>query len=392
MPRKQERSTWGCNEPAGKGKRRIRFWADMHDGKGYRRCSKTVRGTKRDADDELRRMWQLHAADAPTSTMVRVYERWWLPDARSRVSEGSLAPATLDLYEITWRNHIGPHFGPQRISDIKPVDVQEWLLGLTRWNAVNAKSLASSVAEMAITLDLAERNPFARKYRMPKAAETRTKEIWTLAQISEAADILRGTILEVPLIMCGLGSCRVGEGCAVKLTEISFTTEHGMLVMRAPIRRQLVAPGTISDTLKNPQSARTVCIPEPWSYRMREIAAEREAQGLVWLNDDGSGFPCKRSRIKAAWDRSFRGDLGRLPRTTMQNLRSSWETFMRWELGVDPDIVDSMMGHAGQSIRTRHYDRPLPDVYAEVCALAHLGAFKVRITPDLGQSGTQKGL
>ena len=61
MPRKAERNSWGCNEPAGRGKRRLRFWADMRDGKGYRRFSKTIRGTQRDGDDELRRLWQEHA-------------------------------------------------------------------------------------------------------------------------------------------------------------------------------------------------------------------------------------------------------------------------------------------------------------------------------------------
>ena len=377
MPRKAERNSWGCNEPAGRGKRRLRFWADMRDGKGYRRCSKTIRGTKRDGDDELRRLWQEHAKDAPQSTLSRIYARWWLPDALARVSDGDLSPDTLALYQTAWRRHIEPYFGSQSLADIKAFDVQEWLLSLTKWNAAVSKSLASSIAEMAITLEIAERNPFSRKYRMPKAADGRTKAIWTLAQIGEAADALRGTILEVPVIMCGLGSCRVGEGCAPKLSEIEFSTEHGMTVMRSPVSHQLKRSGELTDKLKNPQSRRTVCIPEPWSLRLREIADEKRAQGCIWLNDDGTGHPVKRTRLKSAWDRAERNELATLPRTTMQNLRSSWETFMRWELGVDGDMVDSMMGHAGKNIRTRHYDRPLPDVYAETCALAHLGAFKV---------------
>ena len=366
------RSSWGSNDPVGRGRRRLRFWADLHDGRGYRRHSKTIRGTWRDGEAALKELWQLHADDAPSATMGRVYELWWLPEARERVSEGSLAPATLELYETTWRNHIAPNFASQSIQDIRPTDVQTWLLTLTKWNAVNAKSLASSIAEKAVLLDMAQSNPFARKYRMPVAASTRTKTIWTLDEISRAVDALHGSALEVPTILCALGSCRVGEACAARSAEVSFTTEHGLVIARVPITRQLMRDGRVSDKLKNRQSVRTVCIPEPWSLRLREIASS----GDEWLNDDGYGSPVTRSTLKVRWAAATRKELSSLPRTTMQNLRSSWETFMRWELGVDGDLVDSMMGHAGTNIRTRHYDRPAPDVFAETCALAHLGAFK----------------
>lgn len=377
MPRKT-RNDWGSNDSAGRGKRRLRFMADMHDGRGYRRCSKTIRGTRKDGAEELARLWVLHGSDAPSTTIGRAFIEWWLPDARARLEDGDLAKNTFDLYLSIWRNHIEPRWAACEIDAIRPVEVQEWLSGLSKWNAVNCKSLASSIAEFAITMEVASKNPFARKYRMPRAAEERSKAIWDLSQVSESMDRLKGSDLMVPVALCALGSCRVGEGCAVRADEVAATTEHGMTIARAPIVRQLMRSGEVSDKLKNKQSVRTVCVPEPWSIWIIEKAERTVRSGLTWLNDDGTGSPVSRSRLKCLWADAFgaRGALAGMPRITMQNLRSTWETFMRWELGVDPDIVDSMMGHAGTNIRTKHYDRPLPDVYAETCALAHQGAFK----------------
>lgn len=377
MPRKH-RSDWGSNEPAGRGKRRLRFMADMHDGRGYRRCSKTIRGTRKDGAAELARLWTVHARDAPSATLGRVYLEWWLPDAEDRLREGDLAQNTFDLYKSLWRNHIEPRWGSVEIDSIRPTDVQEWLLTLSKWNAINCRVLAGSIVEKGITMEVADRNQFARKYRIPRAAEERSKAIWNLSQVSEAMERLKGSELMVSVALCALGSCRVGESCAVRADEVQITMEHGMAVARVPIVRQLMRTNEISDKLKNKQSERTVCIPEPWSLWIGEKADEVIGRGLTWLNDDGAGYPVSRPRLKSQWADAFasRGALSGLPRVTMQNLRSTWETFMRWELGVDPDMVDSMMGHAGANVRTRHYDRPLPDMYAETCALAHQGAFK----------------
>ena len=368
-----QRSSWGSNSPAKrKGYRVLRYWADTGDGKGYRRHTMTVEGGKRKGDEVLRDLWARHGGDRPTATMRIAYERWWLPDAQRKLDDGTLSKSTYDLYMSTWRVHIKPAWADRDIDTIRQSEVQEWLLTLSKWNASICKSLAAMVVRKAQMAERAGRNVFEMKYDMPTRGGTRTKAVWTLAEMGRAASAARGTALFVPVVLCGFGSCRVAESCAVLASEVELTVEHGMRVARIPIVRQLLRGG-VSDTLKNPQSRRTVCIPEPWSVEIKEIAGRNVADGLMWLNDNGFGEPVSRAAIKSRWA-GFRPD-GLKP-ITMQNLRNSWETFMRWELGVEPDLVDSMMGHAGKSIRTRHYDRPAPDVYAETCALAHLGRLK----------------
>lgn len=374
MPRRRRlRSTWGSNEDAGNGKRRLRFWADLGDGRGYMRHSITIEGTRRDGGDVLAELRVAHRRDAPRTkpaTVRDAYLLWWLPEASERLETGNLAQATYNLYSTMWRLYIEPTWGEKQIDAIRPMDVQEWLLGLTHWNAVNAKSLAGSIAEKAVIMDAAKTNPFRRDYRMPKGGETREKAVWKLETVHSACAALRGTAVEIPAILCGFGSCRVGEASAVRPDEVDLTDEGGMMVARIPISRQLVKEGVVKDELKNPQSVRTVCIPEPWSVRVAEIARERMADGLPWLNDDGTGQPVPRMRMQRAWNSQFKegAALSEYQRIPMRNLRNSWETYMRWELGVAPDIIDSMMGHAGKGVRERHYDRPVADMYAQVCA------------------------
>ena len=355
-----------------RGYRTLRFWANTGDGKGYRRHTMTVKGSKRRGDEVLRDLWKRYSDQCPSATMGRAYEQWWLPEAERRLDAGELAQNTMNLYLSTWRNHIAPRWENECIDDIKQADVQEWLLTLSKWTASVAKSMASMIVRRAEMMERARRNPFDLPYAMPTKIESRPKAIWSLEQMSHAVEVAQGSVLYVPLVLCGLGSCRLGEGCAARASEVSLTAEHGMMVARVPIVRQLLKTG-VSEKLKNKQSKRTVCIPEPWSLEIARIAEENASRGLPWLNDNGFGEPVTRAAVKSAWSRfSVDGQ----ERITMQNLRSSWETFMRWELGVDPDIIDAMMGHAGKSIRTQHYDRPAPDVFAETCALAHQGKFK----------------
>ena len=79
MPRKRARSTWGANEDAGNGRRRLRYWADLHDGKGYVRHSMTIVGSRRDGDEALARLprlpavlrFRLHRHEVPDSAHYR---------------------------------------------------------------------------------------------------------------------------------------------------------------------------------------------------------------------------------------------------------------------------------------------------------------------------------
>lgn len=90
----------------------------------------------------------------------------------------------------------------------------------------------------------------------------------------------------------------------------------------------------------------------------------------------GAAFP----RIRGGTDR-YATDLGRvwtellsasgIARRPFKNLRNSWETNCHWVLRIDPTLIEKMMGHAGHTVTSRHYDRPDEEMFAEAAAKAY---------------------
>ena len=60
-----------------------------------------------------------------------------------------------------------------------------------------------------------------------------------------------------------------------------------------------------------------------------------------------------------------------LPRHPASRLRSSWQTYMRWDWGVEPRYIEPMMGHLMPGVTGRHYDRPDARQYARIAAGAY---------------------
>jgi hypothetical protein len=54
-----------------------------------------------------------------------------------------------------------------------------------------------------------------------------------------------------------------------------------------------------------------------------------------------------------------------------RNLRNSWQTWMRWEVGLPPYYIEPLMGHKVRGVTGQHYDRPTPEVLAAAVARAY---------------------
>lgn len=363
MPRKRgrkSRSAWGSNDDAGAGRRRLRYWADLHDGRGYTRHSKTIVGTKTDGDLELARLRVEHDRDRPTPTVGQVYDRWWLPELVDRHGSGELSRSALVNYQSRWRKHVAPRWADVQATDVKPYDIQAWLLdgGMTAEMAKASLRVLRSVLDMAVRYEVADRNAASARYRMPRCVErVHSKEVYTVSEMVSALEAVRGTAAYVPAIMCGLASCRVGESLGPLRSEVRKAEANGMTLAVVDLVRQVDRYGHVLEDLKTPQSARPVVVPEPWSLDVLSVGTE-------WLCDNGCMRPLSQTTVNSVW-RDALASAGIRP-IPFRNLRSSWRTFMRWELGVAEDMLESMMGHVGRNVGEQHYDRPRWEVYAAV--------------------------
>ena len=363
MPRKRARSTWGSNDDAGNGRRRLRYWADLHDGRGYVRHSMTIVGSRRDGDETLARLRVEHSQDRPTPTLRQAWEAWYLPDLMDRHDHGEASASTVSNYVNRWKVHVEPEFGALPVTDIRPLDIQAWLLsGMTASMARASLRLLHQVLDMCVRYEAMDGNPASARYRMPRGVErVRTRDVLTLAETVSAIEAARGTAAYMPAVLCGLASCRVGEafGPRVDMGEVRRIDVCGMTVAVVDVTRQIDARGHELPSLKTQHSERPVVVPEPWSADVLD-------QSGPWLCDDGCGGPVSRRAARDAWLAACdRAGVSPIP---LQNLRNSWRTYMRWELGVPEDMLEAMMGHAGRNIGEMHYDRPREEVFAQTVA------------------------
>lgn len=366
MARRSARSDWGCVQEVGRGRWRIRYWAETTD--GYRRCSETVRGTRRDANDRLAALRLDHSKDAPCPTVGECWERWFLPDFERRVDDGDAAPSSLMQYRSVWNRHIAPTWEDVPADEVRPLDVQRWLLSLTSSQAQAAIHVMRRTLAYAVRYELMDTNPMDADYLMPSrsASARRDSGTWTLGELGALWRKCRGEWFEAAFLLMAFGGCRVGEslgplGCDVDAREV-----HGVPLAVVRIGRQVTNDSAVSDKLKNRWSRRSVVVPGRPGER---LCALSRVAGTGWLTGDGLGGNARQDVLRKSWDAMMRRST--LPHHPMKQLRPSWQTYMRWELHVPPYMIEPMMGHVGDGVTGRHYDKPMTEQFCEVVAEAY---------------------
>lgn len=363
------RSPFGSNEPARRpGYRRLRYWADEHDGRGYTRHSRTIKGTKREGWDELARIRIAHGRDAPCPTVGQAWEMWVLPELDRKlaayladptgVAPGDrMKPQTHRGKLSVWRNHVAPRWSDVPLSDVRALDAQEWLDGLDAgYKTVrNSFSMLRLILSRGVKYEAIERNVLADTddWDLPSATSG-PADIWTLDELIYGLwPQLWGGPAEGAFILAAFGSCRPGESLGPRVDEVRLVERGGMAVALVPIVRQVGDDGvpTTDGDLKNGWSPRTIAVPEPWSLRLDELCDDREARP-VWLTDR-FGEPWPRPRLADALAAAERA--AGLPHKEPRALRRSWRSWMATEADIPEEVLEKMMGHVGRGVTGRHY-------------------------------------
>lgn len=365
MPRKQ-RSTWGCVQKMGRDKWRLRY--QTPEG----RRSKTVYGSRREADAEMAKLrvrLEEEREHGPRPTFRECWERWYWPSVQERLAKEEVARQTVSTYQSLWDKHVSPRWADVCMSSVKPMDYQEWLLGLT-WSSARQSDIVIGNLAKCARLHGSTVTFKDISYRMPKKKTSGNDGVWSRQEMDAIVRALRGTVCEVPAILMAFGSCRVGEACAPLLSDLSMAKCRGLTFALVRIDKQVAQKLSVIERLKTEQSVRTVVVPEPWSLRLSEIAEEALRNGDEYLNDDGTGNPVPRHRVALKWSAMYRDGKMPVKKLPMTRLRNSWETYTHWVLGIDKDKVDKMMGHVNADVRSRHYDRPDEILFMETIANA----------------------
>lgn len=346
------RRAWGSIVTVEAGKKYRLRWV-QNTPEGRRKMCETVRGTRKQATARLAEIQLACADDAPVPTVGECYERWWLPDARSRVERGKLKPSALAQYEGAWDAHARRRWGRVPVDSIRPIDVQEWLDTVPPGMARKAMIVLKGAVDFAVMYELVPSNKFRAKYSLRgERAGSKARDVLTLAGATDMLRSLRGELAEPAFILMAFGGCRVGESLGVRRSEVELRESHGLSFALVPVVRQMPPNGcepTADGDLKTPQSVRTAIVPPPASTRLMELCALPGE----WLADRGDGLPMSADALRRAWSRS-----SAIPPS---NLRASWRTYAAFEWGIDPDVLEILMGHLIPTVTGKHYLRPSAD-------------------------------
>ena len=358
---RRRRSAWASITEVDAGERyRIRYWAETPS--GYRRCSETVRGTRRDAERRRAELMLEHSEDAPCPTVGQAWERWYLPALDRRVEVGELAPLSRKNFVSGWNAHVSRRWADVPCDQIRPLAVQQWLDQSTYNGAVRGMDVLRPLLDYAVRYGYIASNPFRERYIMPSRSTVaeRDRGIWTLQELGEVWRSVRGQWYEAAFLLSAFGGLRVGESLGVRSEDVTAHEVDGQTVAMVSVHRQMPNRGAEPvERLKNAQSVRVVPIVGRAGARLLELA---ESGG--WLSGDGMGGPNTQPRLVRSWSAAGMEH-------PFRNLRNSWQTWMRWELRVPPWAIEPIMGHRVEGVTGHHYDRPGAELYAEVVAEAY---------------------
>lgn len=358
MPRKKQRRAWGSITSVSKDKQIIRWVENAPDGRTRR--SRTLRCTRKEADLELARLRVLHADDRPVPTIGEAYVMWHKPWLDRRVADGKTKERTAEIYERCWELHVKPRWDRTPISAVNPMQVQDWLMALSKSNAKVAMVILAKIGDFAVKYEVIAANKFRLRYEMPVAAGPgKRKDTYSLAEADELFTALRDTLVETAYILACFGSARTGEALGVRPHEVELHEVYGIQLAVAPIARRMDESGDLplpDGDLKTPQSYRVAVIPEPYGIRYYEIAQQRIADGVEWMADRGDGLPLNKSALGYLWKMEVGSDA-----VPFANLRNSWRTIAQYDWGINSDTLEILMGHKLPGVTGEHYLKPTID-------------------------------
>ena len=323
-----------------------------------RQAVKTVRGTKREAQQELGRM----IADRDRGVDLRP-ERLTVAELASRWLDSkrpNLAPSTACSYEILVRIHVVPIIGNLRLRDLKPLHIEAVKSQVTEGGssqklALNVFRVLNALLKQAVRWQLLAVNPCAavdapRPHRFNAHVPTPEE----LDRLFVAADATQYGVL---VRLAALSGARQGELLRIRWRDVAWE------------ECRLSVPGT-----KTAASVRSLDLgPGTMTLLSRWRTAERAKRlklgpGATCGSNDAAiftnfvGGPVDAGGLKRTWRRIVRdADVGHV---RFHDLRHASATYLL-RAGVPVTIVSQRLGHSRTSTTTDIYGHVMPGMGRE---------------------------
>lgn len=247
---------------------------------------------------------QLKDKKTSSDMLFSDFMRMWLESIRSTIQI-----TTYGAYEYIVCRRICPYFDEKKIllSELSPMDIQEYynsiLAGGAKWNSVmKHHANIHKALKYAVKMDMLAKNP-CDKMELPKRQKF-IADYYTEKELNKLFEIVKGTTIEVPVLVASFYGLRKSEVLGLKWDAIDF--ERKTISIRHTVCKSVIdGKQTIvmKDTTKNKASYRTLPLVPPiekilLQERQRQILCARlcrksyhkEFEGYICINDVGELF------------------------------------------------------------------------------------------------------
>jgi integrase len=316
----------------------------------------TVRGTKKDAEKELRAI--LYRQDKgvaidPSKITVAQFLDDWLDD----VAPQRVAPKSLERYSGLVRNQIKPSLGTIALQKLRPADVANWIQKMIGSGELSIRSIrhAHGVLRTALNhataIEVVERNVAA--IIKPPALQRSEITILTAEEIADALEQMEGHSL-YPIVALAIGTgARRGEIAALRWSDFDLDAA----TVRIERSLEQTKEGLRIKPPKTAAGRRAVSLP---AFAVKAVREHRRQQLELRLALGAGTLPAEMpvfGDIEGNWPNPYSiTDRWRdaiksrkIPKVTFHALRHSHASALI-AAGLDVVTVSHRLGHASPAL------------------------------------------
>ena len=317
------------------------------DGKRCR-VSRTVRGTRQDAEIELASL-KLENCKPISHSNMTVGEFWqavYLP------SLAHVKPRTKAGYESDYERLVEPRFAHDPLDALTPAYIERRLWEIESPGSQRAAfKLLRQIVNYAYGEQFTDNNPFLRHIRL-KPLPKKPIRTYTPDEQRTLLDAMRGEHIEPVILVMLCGGLRVEEACALYWRDLSFHDSRCyisidkayLLVDNKPVEQP---------TTKTTDSTRTAVISGYAAQRLDAIRADLKPGLSTPLVSNRKGARMRPDVIRARYNVIVRR--AGLPHDVpLKNLRHTFASSLH-ALDIPDAAISHALGHGNLSTAYNHY-------------------------------------
>ncbi len=290
------------------------------------------------------------------------------------VQKPCLARSTFEAYTVYFRKHIEPYFSPLDVKDVKPMDVQKYVLGKLQGARMDGKngglspvsvkkhlSVLRQSLDDAVIFGYLQQNPCA-SVRLPKrksGLSTRSV-LLTVGEAQTVIDAFVGHPLHLAVVLSLYYGLRRSEVLGLKWSAVDFG--RNTITINHTIVKNLTIEA--KDTTKTETSARTFELLPEVKALLQEHHADRRSD-VEYINTWEDGRVFRPDYVTRAFQRVLASH--DLPKMRFHDLRHSTASIL-FDMGWGLEDVKNWLGHSDIETTSNiylHYNRSRKVLLAE---------------------------